>query len=359
MVGPQGGSPLNSQGLRSALEPAPPSQPKWPRPSPSCQAPIGAELIGRGLEGVRSLLRELILTPLNFLLVGPTGVGKDLFARAFHRASTRRRNPLQVVDCTTIPESLFESHLFGCRKGAYTGADRDIEGILEAANGGIVVLNEITDVPLSVQAKLRQSVEEKLIWRVGESRPRRIDIWIAAATNRTDLTTLCDEGRFRRDLYFRLARMEVRIPALRHRAADIPELVEHLTQKAALDMRRRPIGFTGAAMRVLMGHSWPGNVRELENLIHSLTLTSEGSTIGVDTLPESVQQKPAGSRSLTISRDKLRRALVEAGWNVTRAANRIGVSREYVHALTRRYSLVRPAKKYPESAAPEYPVQQV
>lgn len=281
---------------------------------------------------------------MSFLLSGPTGSGKDHFARAFHSASSRSDKPFYVVNCAAIPESLFESQLFGCRKGAYTGSDIDRAGILEAAQGGFVLLNEITDAPLAVQAKLLQAIDEKTIWRVGESSPRKIDVWIAAATNRTDMLKLCDHGLFRRDLYFRLARLVVSIPALCERLADIPELTDHLVRRVSVDLGRRPISFTPEALKALANHDWPGNVRELENLIHSLTLTSEGANVGIELIPKSMRRMGATERRQRITRAALRRMLIGHGWNVTWAAKAIGMSREHVHSLIRRYGLRRPAK---------------
>lgn len=307
--------------------------------------PMGTELVGLGMEQARSLLRELVRTPVNFLLVGPTGAGKDQFARAFHRASSRCNRPFRVVNCAAIPELLFESQLFGCCKGAFTGAHTDRIGILEAAQGGFVLLNEITDAPLSVQAKLLQAIDERLVWRVGESTPRRIDVWIAAATNRTDLEDMCNQGLFRPDLYHRLAQVVVRMPPLCERAGDIPELLDHLVHRVSAEMGRGAISFSAEAKETLMNYTWPGNVRELENLVRSLTLTCEGFSIGVDSLPGNIRKKAAAAKRPRLMRDEIRRKLIEGKWNVTQTAALIGLSREHLHVLMRRYKLMRPATK--------------
>ena len=351
MAGPQDDGKGISQTHRSTHRASLFQRPILSPASVEAEMPVGDELVGRGLEAVRDVLRELVRTPLNFLLIGKTGGGKDQFARVFHQASSRSGKPFHAVNCAAIPESLFESQLFGYRKGAFTGADGDRPGILEAAEGGFVLLNEITDVPLPIQAKLLQAIEEKIIWRVGDPKPRRIDVWIAAATNRTDLAELCDRGLFRGDLYHRLAQVVVHIPPLCERSEDIPDLLKHLVGKVADALGRHPIRFSPEAVKVLRGYSWPGNVRELQNLIRSLTLMNEGSSIGVDNLPESVRQKPSDPRRARITRDQLRRTLVEEEWNVSRAAARIGFSREHVHALSRRYGLARPAKSRSESTA--------
>lgn len=326
---------------RSSSHP-PPFRPPSPLASESI---LESDLLGRSLKEARNTLRELARSPMNFLLVGPTGAGKDQAARACHGASIRAHKPFIALNCAAIPDTLFESQLFGYLKGAFTGADCDRVGILEAAAGGFVLLNEITELPLHLQIKLLEAIEAKIIWRLGDPTPRRIDVWIGAATNRADVLDLCAKKEFRLDLYHRLARIVVQIPPLSQRVGDLPELLHHFTERVSRELGRRPITFKPDALKALMNHNWPGNVRELENLVHGLTLMNEGTAIGYEALPNSMKlaSKVQGN-PIRITRDFLRLALLKGRWNVSRVAAVMGISRGHLHFLTRRYGLRRPAK---------------
>lgn len=312
--------------------------------SPGLDLSQDGELIGRGLDPIRGILRELVRTPVTFLLSGPSGSGKDHLARAFHRLSSRSSAPFFAVNCAAIPDSLFESHLFGHKKGAFTGADSDRAGILESAQGGFVLLNEITDIPFSAQPKLLQVIEDKVMWRIGESTPRRVDVLIAAASNRTDLLAMTEDGQFRKDLYYRLSRIAIHLPPLCERIEDLPSLAEFFSFKASRELNRRPVRFSHAAMEVLKGFAWPGNVREFENLVHELTVTHEGETIEVELLPQRIKTKSESKPRHKITRTWLRRVLAQKAWNVTQAAESSGYSREHFYVLMRKHGICRPGQ---------------
>ncbi len=216
-------------------------------------------------------VRQVIDSNISISIQGPTGSGKDLLARAIHYNSKRRDKRFISVNCAALPETLLESELFGYRRGAFTGADRDKPGLFEEADGGTFFLDEIADMPLSVQAKILRVLEEKELVRLGESTPRKVDVRIVSATNK-DLKLEMEERRFRQDLYFRLAALTYRLPALSDRREDIPLLVEHFVQGSG--KRISP-----EAMQYLVAYDWPGNVRELDNEIKKLILLAGSSEV--------------------------------------------------------------------------------
>jgi DNA-binding NtrC family response regulator len=236
-------------------------------------------------EALQRVLEQVDLvadTDATVLVTGESGTGKELVARAIHERSRRRRGPLVRVNCAAIPESLFESELFGHAWGSFTGAVHDRPGRFEAAQGGTLMLDEIAEVPLSMQPKLLRVLQEKELERVGETRPRRIDVRIVAATNR-DLQAEVEAGRFRGDLFYRLNVFPIENPPLRERREDIPLLAEHFLQAAARRLRRVPPRLTGAALSQLAAHDWPGNIRELENLIERAVILSGDGPLRVET----------------------------------------------------------------------------
>jgi DNA-binding NtrC family response regulator len=214
-------------------------------------------------------------TDATVLVTGESGTGKELVARAIHDRS-RRRGPLVRMNCAAIPESLFESELFGHARGSFTGALNDRVGRFEAAQGGTLFLDEIAEMPLAMQPKLLRVIQEKELERVGETRPRKVDVRIVAATNRK-LEAEVEGGRFRADLFYRLNVFPIEIPPLRERREDVPLLAEHFVQAAARRLRRPAARLTEAALRLLMSRDWPGNIRELENVIErAVILAGDG-----------------------------------------------------------------------------------
>jgi DNA-binding NtrC family response regulator len=276
--------------VRRAVSPRFPIHPAGPA------ARIGG-IVGAS-EALQVVLQEIELvadTDATVLITGESGTGKDLVARAIHERSPRRKAPLVRVNCAAIPESLFESELFGYVKGAFTGALNDRAGRFEAAQGGTLMLDEIGEVPLAMQPKLLRVLQEKEFERVGETRPRKIDVRIVAATNR-DLAAEVEAGRFRADLFYRLNVFPIESPPLRERREDIPLLADHFIQASARRLGRQPSRLSETALRQLMNRDWPGNIRELENLIERATILARDGQLRFD-LPPLVPPRPLSTSS--------------------------------------------------------------
>lgn len=214
----------------------------------------------------------------NVLIIGESGSGKELVARAIHNSGPRKGKPFIPVNCTAIPEQLLESELFGHVKGSFTGAIADKKGLFEEANTGTIFLDEIGDLNLTLQAKLLRVIQDREIRAVGDSKIRQVDVRILAATHR-DLKTMVAEGKFREDLFYRLNVLPVRVPPLRERPSDIPLLVETFVTRFAAQNHSKVTGVSPGAMTALMAHPWPGNVRELENIIERSVVLATGDVI--------------------------------------------------------------------------------
>jgi transcriptional regulator with GAF, ATPase, and Fis domain len=257
-------------------------------------------------------------TDATVLITGESGTGKELVARAIHERS-RRQGPLVRMNCAAIPESLFESELFGHARGSFTGALHDRAGRFEAAQGGTLLLDEIGEVPLAMQPKLLRVIQEKELERVGETRPRKVDVRIVAATNR-DLAAEVAAGRFREDLFYRLNVFPISNPPLRERREDIPLLAEHFVQASARRLRRPAPRLTEAALRQLAAREWPGNIRELENAIEraviqavdgQLRFYAPGGAAGVRAQPTGVAPSTGAAVSAGTGLPLLSRAAIE------------------------------------------------
>jgi len=244
------------------------------------------DLVGnsRPMTRLFETVRKLATVKSNVIITGESGTGKELFAKAVHYNGLTREKPFVAVNCGAIPVNLIESELFGYRRGAFTGANRDKVGYFEAANGGTLFLDEISTLPLGVQSSLLRVLEERAVVPVGDTRPRPIDVRFIAATNQ-DLQKMVDDGKFREDLHYRLNVVTLLLPPLRQRREDIPLLVHHFLEKYIREMNKRVTGITNGAMRALLNHNWRGNVRELENVIERAVIFSENRQIGVEDLP--------------------------------------------------------------------------
>jgi DNA-binding NtrC family response regulator len=261
-------------------------------------------------EVLQAVLRQIELvadTDATVLITGESGTGKELVARAIHERSRRSNAPLVRVNCASIPESLFESELFGYVRGAFTGALNDRTGRFEAARGGTLMLDEIGEVPLAMQPKLLHVLQEKEFERVGETRARKIDVRIVAATNR-DLAAEVEAGRFRGDLFYRLNVFPIENPPLRARREDIPLLAEHFIQASASRLHREPPPLTEAALRQLMARDWPGNIRELENVIERAIILAREGQLRFEPGPTTLTPHPPSAPSTLPS---LSRAAIE------------------------------------------------
>jgi DNA-binding NtrC family response regulator len=296
------------------------------------------------MEAVHETVRIAATSSLSILLLGETGVGKELFARRVHELSPRSSAPLVRVNCAALVESLLEAELFGHERGAFTGATQAKEGLLEAASGGTLFLDEIGEMPLTTQAKLLRVLESGEVTRVGAIKPRTVDVRFVAATHR-DLKTLVANGRFREDLFFRLEGVSIRIPPLRERVAEIVPLAESFIVEAAAAASRPAPRLSEEASARLRAHPWSGNVRELRNVLMRSVLFCAGPVLDVDDLRldrSEASAAPAAASSgasgggaapagMSAERAERRQraidALEQTVWNQTRAAEILGISR--------------------------------
>ncbi|QRK13992.1 sigma 54-dependent Fis family transcriptional regulator [Archangium violaceum] len=303
---------------------------------------IGQSVRMRQLFGFLERVAEVDST---VLLLGETGTGKEVLAEAIHRASPRRDRPFVVIDCGAVAPSLVESELFGHVRGAFSGAASDRDGAFLEADGGTVFLDEVGELPLELQPKLLRVLETGSVKRLGENRTRKVDIRVVAATHR-ELTGQVAAGRFRQDLYFRLAVVLARVPALRERAEDIPLLVHHFISR----LGRPDFELSPALMEQLTAHAWPGNVRELRNVVEralvgpepDLTPEAAASPAPVPLEPGLVQLpfKEAKERLVeTFTRDYLVSLLERCQGNISEAARTAQLGRNHVHRLVKRYGL--------------------
>jgi DNA-binding NtrC family response regulator len=259
-------------------------------------------LVGTALSmaAVHRLLATVAPTDSTVLILGETGTGKELVARTLYQQSKRAEMPFVPVNCGALSENLVESELFGHRRGAFTGADRDHKGLFEVANGGTLFLDEVGELNKNIQVKLLRFLESGEIRRVGETEPFRTDVRVLCATNR-DLRTMIKNDEFREDLYFRVNTFEIRLPPLRERRSDIPDLARHLLARAA----RRPMEqvselLTPEAVDALLEHEWPGNVRELANVMEHAYIIAGGQAITPEHLPHQIRPTPGKPPTLSL-----------------------------------------------------------
>jgi DNA-binding NtrC family response regulator len=277
------------------------------------------------------------------LVTGPTGVGKELVARALHRLSSGQKGNFVALNCSSISETLAESELFGHVKGAFTGAHQDKVGAFEYADGGTALLDEIGEMPLPLQAKLLRVLQNQELQRVGSPAVRKVNVHVVAATNK-DLPEMVSQGKFREDLYFRLCMVELKVPSLAERREDVPMLQRHFLKSFAAQYKKPLAGLTRRAQTLLTRYSWPGNVRELENVIGHACMMAESDVIDLRDLPDRIQNQrpPANSNDeVELSMDKLtrlhaQRVLAHAGGNKVRAAEILGISRTYLYELLKK-----------------------
>ena len=262
-------------------------------------------LIGRSeaMQEVFETALEVAHTDVQVLLTGENGTGKDMLAKAIHNHSPRREGPFIPINCGAIPESLIESELFGYERGAFTGATGRRIGVFEAAHGGTIFLDEIGEMPLSAQVKLLRVLDERKIMRIGGREQISVDVRVIAATNR-DLRQEVLEGNFRRDLYYRLKVVEIRIPPLRSHPEDIPLLVQAFVQEYIEEHDMPFGGISEDAMEVLMRYPWPGNVRELKNVVERMIVLSKGKRITASDVPQYLDERFEPSRNLPVATGK-------------------------------------------------------
>ena len=291
------------------------------------------------------LINKVIHSPYTVLLLGETGTGKEVIARMIHDASPRHNRPFIVQNCAAFPENLLESELFGYRKGAFTGADRDRVGLFDAACGGTLLLDEIGDMPLSLQAKLLRVLQEGEIRPLGCNDSHKIDVRIIAATHR-NLTERVSQGQFREDLYYRLAQFPIELAPLREREGDLLELARHFADKACQFLQRKPVRWSDEALALLTGYAFPGNVRELKGLVERAVLLSDGSELQAQhfSLRSDVSPGPVHmnlrARMEHVERGLLLDCLRKHAGNQTRAAHELGVARRTLLYRLERLNIV-------------------
>jgi formate hydrogenlyase transcriptional activator len=302
------------------------------------------EMVGNSA-ALRRILRQVEVvapTDANVLILGETGTGKELVARAIHRLSSRKSFPFVTLNCAAIPTGLLESELFGYEKGAFTGALSQKIGRFELAHRGTLFLDEVGDIPLDLQPKLLRALQEKSFERLGGTRTIPIDVRLVAATNR-NLTQMMGDKLFRSDLYYRLKVFPITTPPLRDHPEDIPVLARHFTQKYAREMNKQISKIPSDTMRALASWSWPGNVRELENFIERAVILSRGPNLRAPLAEiRPAASDPAGNSTLEqVEREHIIRVLRETGGVISKAATRLGMPRTTLNALMRKLGISR------------------
>ncbi|MET0503395.1 MAG: sigma-54 dependent transcriptional regulator [Candidatus Binatia bacterium] len=284
---------------------------------------------------------------VNVLIVGESGTGKEIIARAIHQNSSRASGPFIPINCAAIPETLLESELFGYVRGAFTDARKDRRGLFSAAQGGVLFLDEISEIPLNLQAKLLRVIEDKEVRPLGANQGEKVDARLVSACNQ-DLERLVQEGRFRQDLYYRLNVIRIELPPLRERAEDIPILIEHFLQKFSAQVEREVAGIEPEALAALTDYPWPGNVRELEHTIERAVLLGKEARIGLQDLPSSLAANSNGPLPLAsavaktytlrdLEREYIMRVMESVHGNKTEAAKTLGVDRTTLYRKLEEY----------------------
>lgn len=318
---------------------------------------IDKEIIGKSrvMEQIYYMIQKVAATDVTVLLEGESGTGKSLLAKLLHENSTRKEKPLITVNCAAIPENLLESELFGYVKGSFTGAGESRPGKFAAADGGTIFLDEIGEVPLSLQAKLLQFTQDKTFMPLGSNTTKRVNVRIVAATNR-NLLKMVEEGSFREDLYYRLNIVSIKVPSLRERKDDIPHLVAHFLA-AQEEKIGKSFHIAGSVMEELVNYDWPGNIRELKNAIERVTILCRGETILLEDFllnarKEGDTGQVAGNTGFPVRMDKalneqveefekhlIVRALNEANGNLAKGARLLQVSRQNLMYKLQKYNL--------------------
>ncbi len=310
-------------------------------------------IIGESLE-IKLLLekiKKIANTPTNVLFLGETGTGKELFARAIHEASYRKKKPFVAINCASLPENLLESELFGFVKGAFTGATFDKKGLLEIADGGTVFLDEIGDMPIGLQAKLLRVIEDKEIRPLGSVTTKKVDLRFISATNK-DLLEEIKEGKFREDLFFRLNVITLYIPPLRERGKDIEILAYHFMRRFSIKMGKNIKKIEPQTIQILLRYPWPGNIRELQNVIEQAVVFADSDTIKPEHLPEHVRNMKSISEKKKdiplISIEKFTKEFIlkyQSVYTEQELADMLGITRKALWEKRKKWGLPRPGDK--------------
>ena len=306
----------------------------------------GSDLIvgeSPAMQKVLELIQHVARTDASVLIRGESGTGKELVARAIHTSSARRYFPIVPVNCGAIPEDLLESELFGHEKGSFTGAQYRRKGKIEMADGGTLFLDEVGAISLKMQVDLLRVLDSKEVTRVGGTRGLKVDFRVICATNE-NLERAMKDNRFREDFYYRVNVFTIDLPPLRSRRPDIPLLAEHLRSRLAQQMDKRITGISDEAMALLVSHDWPGNVRELANAIERAMVVGQPPVIRPEDLPlwNARRVRPeVGDALVDVEKAHVAAILERTGWNITRAADVLGIDRVTVYNKMRKYGLQR------------------
>jgi len=303
-------------------------------------------IIGRSqtMQEVFEIIPSVAKSESSILIVGETGTGKELVAKAIHAKSKRAALPFIAINCGAIPDNLLESELFGHQKGAFTGALHARKGFFEVVSGGTLFLDEIGEISQKMQVDLLRVLEERKIMRIGDRQPIDVDFRLISATRR-DLERDVADGRFREDFFYRINVIMIHVPPLRDRKDDIPLLVEHFLSKYSQQTAKPVDHVTGEAMRLLRSYDWPGNVRELENAVERAVVLAKTRTLSKEDFAflRSSQQPPERPRSLKeIERRHIQEVLEDCDWNVTKAGRVLDINRVTLHKMIKRFGLKRP-----------------
>jgi two-component system response regulator HydG len=302
------------------------------------------------MEGIFEVLRRVAPTNISVLIEGQSGTGKELLAWAIHNNSPRHDRPFRPINCAGLSETLLESELFGHVKGAFTGATSDRKGLFEIADKGTLLLDEIGDMPLNMQAKLLRFLEDGIVIPVGSHKPTVVDVRVISATNQ-DLTKLIQERKFRQDLYFRIKGVSISLPALRDRAEDIPLLVEYFLAEASAETGSEVTGITDAAMTALAGYDWPGNIRQLRNCIRTMVVMCDHKELDVQDIPPDirrVRQLAEGTRTPgdlagvslgDLEKQAIMDTLARTKGNREKAAKILGIGERTLYRKIKEYNL--------------------
>ncbi len=303
------------------------------------------------LLAVLETARKVAARDLPVLIMGASGTGKELVAWALHQHSQRKDHPFVAINCGAIPETLLESELFGHRKGAFTGADRDHKGLLEVADSGTLFLDEVGNLPLNVQKTLLRFLQEQEFYRVGDTRPRKVDVRVVSATN-LDLHAAVQAGAFREDLYYRLNVVSLRLPPLRERRSDIPLLVAHFIKEQNARFGTQVKGFTPQALEAIGRFDWPGNVRQLSNIIQAAMAIESRETLGIEVLgqlidlpgkrcssSEDVENLDYAAALARFESDYLSRLLRKTGGTVEDVAEQAGMNIATIYRKMKKYGI--------------------
>ena len=308
-------------------------------------------IIGKSekMQKVYNLLTTLANQTTTVLITGDSGTGKEIAARALHYGGSRANGPFVTVNCSALAENLLESELFGHVKGAFTGADRDKIGRFEAADGGTILLDEIGDISHLIQLKLLRVLQEKEFDRVGESKPRKVDVRVLASTNR-NLKEAIRTGKFRKDLYYRLNVIEIHMPPLCERYEDIPLLIKHFCEVFQKSYGKNISGVSDEVLQAFMNYAWPGNVRELEHAIERAFVLSRDQTIQSEHVPAEIRDYTpithrAADHRTSENPAAIRSALERTDWNISKAARLLGISRWTMYRRFQKYNISRPIHK--------------